>query len=75
MDNHLKRPEIQDAILLGSGNAQRFSKTIQKDFLYYDLILLVLKKFINKSEHFFSLIPEYISILNFLFFEIVLYTF
>ena len=35
MDNHLKRPEIQDAILLGSGNAQRFSKTIQKDFLYY----------------------------------------
>ena len=32
MDNHLKRPEIQDAILLGSGNAQRFSKTIQKDF-------------------------------------------
>ena len=35
MDNHLKRPEIQDAILLGSGNAQRFSETIQNFFLYY----------------------------------------
>jgi signal transduction histidine kinase len=35
MENHLKRPEIADAISNGSGSALRFSVTLNSDYLYY----------------------------------------
>ncbi|OFY41764.1 MAG: hypothetical protein A2X18_10605 [Bacteroidetes bacterium GWF2_40_14] len=35
MENHLKRPEIADAIVKGSGSALRFSETLDSDYLYY----------------------------------------
>ena len=34
MDNHLDRPEIQDAGMKGVGKAVRFSLTLKKDMLY-----------------------------------------
>jgi len=34
MDNHINRPEIQEARLKGSGSATRFSQTRQTDMLY-----------------------------------------
>jgi two-component system phosphate regulon sensor histidine kinase PhoR len=34
MDNHLQRPEIQQAMLRESGTSIRFSNTIKKDMLY-----------------------------------------
>jgi two-component system phosphate regulon sensor histidine kinase PhoR len=35
LENHLKRPEIMDAIKSGEGWSQRFSTTIKKDIIYY----------------------------------------
>ncbi|MCY3743375.1 MAG: ATP-binding protein [Candidatus Poribacteria bacterium] len=35
MDNHLKRPEVQDALLFGSGIRDRYSNTTQTEFRYY----------------------------------------
>ncbi|MDE0685136.1 MAG: ATP-binding protein [Candidatus Poribacteria bacterium] len=35
MDNHLKRPEVQDALLFGSGIRERYSDTTQTEFRYY----------------------------------------
>ena len=35
MDNHLKRPEIQDALQFGSGIRDRYSDTTQTEFRYY----------------------------------------
>ena len=35
MDNHLSRPEIMQANKIGYGRTRRFSKTINKDFMYY----------------------------------------
>ena len=74
MDNHLKRPEIQDAILLGSGNAQRFSKTIQKDFLYYaekieiedDIFFIRLSMPITRLSTTISLLKKNIVLISFL---------
>jgi len=37
MDNHLNRPEIQQAITTGSGKAARFSVTLQQSMLYIAL--------------------------------------
>lgn len=34
MDNHLRRPEIQTAYSRGEGTAQRYSYTLEEDFLY-----------------------------------------
>jgi len=39
MDNHLVRPEIQDAIKKGEGWSQRFSTTLKKNILYYAIPL------------------------------------
>ena len=35
MDNHLKRPEVQDALQFGSGIRERYSDTTQTEFRYY----------------------------------------
>ena len=35
MDNHLKRPEIQDALQFGKGIRDRYSDTTQTEFRYY----------------------------------------
>ena len=35
MDNHLKRPEVQDALEFGSGIRDRYSDTTQTEFRYY----------------------------------------
>ena len=35
MDNHLKRPEVQDALQFGSGIRDRYSDTTQTEFRYY----------------------------------------
>ena len=35
MDNHLTRPEVQDALQLGSGIRDRYSDTTQTEFRYY----------------------------------------
>lgn len=35
MDNHRGRPEIQQALLHGTGSALRYSKTMGKDYFYY----------------------------------------
>lgn len=35
MDNHLNRPEVQDALTSGSGVADRFSTTIETSLRYY----------------------------------------
>jgi two-component system phosphate regulon sensor histidine kinase PhoR len=37
MDNHLLRPEIQEALSKGSGAFQRFSRTMGKDMMYLAL--------------------------------------
>lgn len=37
MDNHLKRPEVQEAIRFGSGLSNRYSTTTQTDFRYFAL--------------------------------------
>tara|TARA_R100001143_G_C3357467_1_gene133357 strand:+ start:114 stop:1904 length:1791 start_codon:yes stop_codon:yes gene_type:complete len=37
MPNHLRRPEIQNAIASGSGQVSRFSQTIGEDLIYYAL--------------------------------------
>jgi len=37
MDNHLNRPEIQQAIKVGHGKATRFSATLQESMLYVAL--------------------------------------
>jgi two-component system phosphate regulon sensor histidine kinase PhoR len=37
MENHLNRPEIQQAIATGSGEATRFSSTLQQNMLYIAL--------------------------------------
>ncbi|WP_196592618.1 ATP-binding protein [Pectinatus sottacetonis] len=34
MDNHSQRPEILDALKIGTGSSIRFSKTLQKNLLY-----------------------------------------
>jgi two-component system phosphate regulon sensor histidine kinase PhoR len=34
LDNHLTRPEVQEALRVGSGAAQRFSQTLQIDMQY-----------------------------------------
>ncbi|MCF7916880.1 MAG: cell wall metabolism sensor histidine kinase WalK [Candidatus Omnitrophica bacterium] len=39
VENHLKRPEVQQALLKGEGLSKRFSKTIGKDLIYYALPL------------------------------------
>ena len=39
MENHLQRPEIQKALEQGSGAAQRFSSTIDKDMYYLALLM------------------------------------
>lgn len=35
MDNHLKRPEVQEALQFGSGIRDRYSDTTQTEFRYY----------------------------------------
>lgn len=35
MDNHLKRPEVQDALQFGKGIRDRYSDTTQTEFRYY----------------------------------------
>lgn len=35
LENHIERPEIQDAINNGEGWSKRFSTTLKKDILYY----------------------------------------
>ena len=37
MDNHLTRPEVQDALQFGSGIGDRYSDTTQTEFRYYAL--------------------------------------
>ena len=37
MDNHLKRPEVQEALKNGSGIRDRYSDTIQTEFRYFAL--------------------------------------
>ena len=37
MENHLSRPEIQEALIRGSGQALRYSQTLEQDFRYYAL--------------------------------------
>jgi two-component system, OmpR family, phosphate regulon sensor histidine kinase PhoR len=34
MDNHLDRPEVQEALLKGTGKAVRYSLTLKKDMIY-----------------------------------------
>jgi two-component system phosphate regulon sensor histidine kinase PhoR len=34
MENHLGRPEIQEALLTGSGGSVRFSNTVQREMMY-----------------------------------------
>lgn len=34
VENHINRPEIQDALDLGVGESRRFSQTVRKDMLY-----------------------------------------
>ncbi len=43
MDNHLNRPEIKEAISNGIGLETRFSKTLQKELMYYASSGIVLK--------------------------------
>ncbi len=35
MENHKTRPELRDALTKGNGTAFRYSKTLQKDMVYY----------------------------------------
>ena len=37
MENHLERPEVQDALAQGNGTANRFSTTEHVEFMYYAL--------------------------------------
>ena len=39
MDNHLERPEIQDAIKNGYGESQRYSSTISEKTIYKSILL------------------------------------
>ncbi len=39
MENHIDRPEIQEASINNTGSAIRFSRTIQKDFFYFAVAL------------------------------------
>ncbi len=39
VENHLLRPEIQEALYKGEGLSKRFSQTINKDLIYYALPL------------------------------------
>ncbi|MDP1759209.1 MAG: ATP-binding protein [Thermodesulfovibrionales bacterium] len=39
MDNHIDRPEIQEAAVSSSGSSIRFSRTVQKDFFYFAVLL------------------------------------
>ncbi|MCF7872695.1 MAG: cell wall metabolism sensor histidine kinase WalK, partial [Candidatus Omnitrophica bacterium] len=39
VENHLMRPEVQEALVKGEGLSKRFSKTIGKDLIYYALPL------------------------------------
>jgi two-component system phosphate regulon sensor histidine kinase PhoR len=39
VENHLMRPEVQQALLKGEGLSKRFSETIGKDLIYYALPL------------------------------------
>ena len=43
MDNHLNRPEIKEAISNGIGLETRFSKTLQKELMYYASSGIILK--------------------------------
>jgi len=44
LDNHIERPEIQDAIKNGEGWSKRFSTTLKKDILYYATPIIVNNK-------------------------------
>lgn len=39
MENHLDRPEIQEAAVSNTGSSIRFSTTVQKDFFYFAILL------------------------------------
>ena len=39
MENHLDRPEIIEASVSNTGSSIRFSKTVQKDFFYFAVLL------------------------------------
>lgn len=39
MENHLDRPEIQEAAVSNTGSSIRFSTTVQKDFFYFAVLL------------------------------------
>lgn len=39
LDNHLRRPEILDAVREGNGTASRFSQTMQEEFIYHATLL------------------------------------
>ena len=55
MDNHLNRPEVQDALSSGSGVADRYSITIETSLRYYALLVLRQSKMIgfcrNRAAH------------------------
>ena len=44
MDNHLHRPEVQQALREGSGSSRRFSDTVKKEMTYYALVMGPLDK-------------------------------
>ena len=39
MENHLDRPEIQEAAVSNTGSSIHFSRTVQKDFFYFAILL------------------------------------
>lgn len=39
MDNHLNRPEVQTALIKGTGESERYSSTILKREVYYAIVL------------------------------------
>ncbi|EKD28432.1 MAG: hypothetical protein ACD_79C00301G0002 [uncultured bacterium] len=39
MDNHLKRPEVQESLVKGFGSSVRFSQTLKKDIMYFAMPL------------------------------------
>lgn len=59
LDNHLFRPEIQEAITYGEGSSVRFSKTVKREQIYYARLC-----FINDTTKLFirtSLNREYFT--------------
>jgi two-component system phosphate regulon sensor histidine kinase PhoR len=39
MNNHLNRPEVQESLLTGQGNVERFSETVQQNMKYLALLV------------------------------------